>query len=564
MYQIRCDDLILYDPRDDERKLLNPKCKLEVNKVGEGSFTILPTHPSYGFLKKLKSVFEIRQNDKPIFRGRMTDDKRDFHNRLTVELECVLGYTNDSIIPPFNFPDDFDDVDTADNVVEYFLRWILTQHNNQVESWQQLKLGNVTVTDPNNYITRSSTAYASTWDTLKSKLFNSALGGYLMIRYEDDGNYVDYLQDLTLTNTQRVTFGENILDITNASDASSTCSAILPLGAETENADGTKSALTLRDLPDGDLTDDLVLKDVFIYSKSALEQYGWVCVPIADSKWTDVTDVDNLKTKAIEYLTGTGLMLSGTTTIKAVDLHFTDEQIQSFRIGRNVIVDSPVHGVVGEVYGLTALTIDILNPQNTTITIGDTKKTLIDINSQTQSDNTNRIEIAEKDIEENRTHVSEVKNQVVTLNTQMINDCERIILSALEGYVETSNYEEYKETIETQLQIMAGEILMNFTTTTEQVTNVDGDLQAKFTELYKYISFSGGDIVLGSSANGITLTIQNDLIVFKRNGVQFGSWDGNNFYTGNIVVQVNERAQFGNFAYVPRSDGSLSFLKVGG
>ena len=52
--------------------------------------------------------------------------------------------------------------------------------------------------------------------------------------------------------------------------------------------------------------------------------------------------------------------------------------------------------------------------------------------------------------------------------------------------------------------------------------------------------------------------------MFKKNGVQFGLWDGENFYTGNIIIGVNERAQFGNFAFVPRSDGSLSFLKVGG
>ena len=47
-----------------------------------------------------------------------------------------------------------------------------------------------------------------------------------------------------------------------------------------------------------------------------------------------------------------------------------------------------------------------------------------------------------------------------------------------------------------------------------------------------------------------------------KNGEQFGYWDGNDFYTGNLVVRTNERAQFGKYAYVPRSDGSLMFLKV--
>lgn len=46
--------------------------------------------------------------------------------------------------------------------------------------------------------------------------------------------------------------------------------------------------------------------------------------------------------------------------------------------------------------------------------------------------------------------------------------------------------------------------------------------------------------------------------------VAFGSWDGSDFYTGNIVVRVDERAQFGKLAFIPNRDGSLSFRKVGG
>ncbi len=114
--------------------------------------------------------------------------------------------------------------------------------------------------------------------------------------------------------------------------------------------------------------------------------------------------------------------------------------------------------------------------------------------------------------------------------------------------------------------VMANEISMKFTTVNEQVQIVDGQMQTKFNELYKYIKYSGETAVTISSGNStITLELDNEKgIVFKKNGVQFGLWDGENFYTGNIIIGVNERAQFGNFAFVPRSDGSLSFLKVGG
>jgi hypothetical protein len=563
MYQIACDRYILYDPRDDDLVLLNPRCNLAVNAVGEASFTILPNHPYYDKLRKLKSIFEIRHDEQVIFRGRMTNDSRDFYNQLDVDLEGVLAFANDTIIPPFSFPSDFPDAASAGNMVEYFLQWILDQHNGQAQEWQRLKLGNVTVADPNNYITRSSENYASTWETLKTKLFDSALGGYLLIRYEADGNYVDYVSGFELTNTQHITFGENLLDITNVSDANTTYSAVLPIGAEIGEEDN-KYTLTLENYPNGNLTDDLMKLGKFVYSKSAVDAYGWICAPIEDTTWSDVTVADNLKNKAMEYLTGTGMLLSGTITIKAVDLSFTDDEIESFRIYRNILVNSPVHGVSDAVYQLTKLEIDILNPQNTVITIGDTVRTLIDINRQQQTTQTNQNESVIFEVRETRSELVELQNQMLIQNTQVINDCNQIILAALESYVETSNYEGFRETVSTQLQILSDEILMSFTSTTEHITDVDGDLQGKFNELYNYISFANGGITLGSNENAITLTIENDMIVFKKNNVQFGWWDGVDFHTGNIVVEVNERAQFGNFAFIPRSDGSLMFLKVGG
>ena len=556
MYQITCDDYILYDHRDDDLVVLNPKCKLKVNTVGEGSFTILPTHPYYGKLMKLRSLFEIRQDNSPIFRGRMTGDSRDFHNRLEVDLEGVLAFTNDSIIPPFNFPEDFPEAANAANAVEYFLKWLIEdQHNGQVEDWQKLWVGNVTVTDPNNYITRSSEKYLHTWDVLKSKLFDSELGGYLCIRYESDGNYVDYVSEFPLTNTQGITLGENLLDIKSESDASETYSAILPIG---------KDGLTLEDLADGDLTDDLVKKGKFIYSKSAKEQHGWICVPVDESTWNDVTLASNLKTKAIEHLTGTAMLLSNTITVKAVDLHFTDEQIQSFRIYRNIPVNSPAHGVTNATYQLTELDIDILNPQNTKITIGATVRSLVDINDKHNSSTIQRVESAEKDIAENRSEVSNIKNQVLTNSTSILNDCEQIIMTALERYVETSNYEEFRQTVEAQFAVMSDQITMHFTSTTEQITDVNGDLQAVVENLSKHFEFSADGLVIKAGEGSMNLMLDNDLIKFMKDGQTFGWWDGVDFHTGNIVVNVNERAQFGNFAFVPRSNGSLSFLKVGG
>lgn len=167
--------------------------------------------------------------------------------------------------------------------------------------------------------------------------------------------------------------------------------------------------------------------------------------------------------------------------------------------------------------------------------------------------------------EDTENAISDIRESMTTQKTEIISDCKSIILSALETYVESGEYDEFKQTVSSQLELLADRITMTFGTVSQQVTDVDGDMQTKFNELYKYITFSGENaITIGSSDSSIKLVLDNDQILFTKDDVTFGSWDGNNFHTGNIVVDVNERAQFGNFAFLPNSDGSLSFVKVGG
>ena len=88
-----------------------------------------------------------------------------------------------------------------------------------------------------------------------------------------------------------------------------------------------------------------------------------------------------------------------------------------------------------------------------------------------------------------------------------------------------------------------------------------------FTDKFgRYIKFLGDSaIAIGGDDSQIILEIDNEKgITFKKNNTPIAWWDGNDFHTSNIYVEVEQRARFGDFAFIPRSDGSLSFLKVGG
>ena len=369
MYQLKYKNYILYDPRLADEKLIvrDPSVKLAVSKAGDMSLTVDAEHPYLSNLRRMSGLVELLDGTFPIYRGRITSDIKDFYGAHKIETEGIMAVLNDSIIPPFNFPEDFTEdasykaAAASGNVVEFFFRWILSQHNAQVTAEQQIKPGVVTVSDPNNYIARSSEEYATAMTTISDKLFKSSLGGNLLIRYEDDGNYLDYYAALPLTNTQTVKFAENLLDLSSETDGADIYTAILPEG---------KDGLTIGNLPDGDLTDDLVKSGKTIYSKSGVATYGRITRHI---KWDDVTVDTNLRAKAKAALADNGLSMPETITCRAVDLGWR-EGIQHFRVGRMTALVSTPHGYSAS-YPLMELAPDILDPGNTQITLGATRRT---------------------------------------------------------------------------------------------------------------------------------------------------------------------------------------------
>lgn len=512
MYQLKYQNYILYDPRLADEKLIvrDPSVKLAVSKAGEMTFTLGADHPYLSNLRRMSGLVELLDGTFPIYRGRITTDTKDFYGAHKIETEGIMAALNDSIIKPFSFPEDFKDDDdykaaaASGNVVDFFFRWILGQHNSQVSAEQQIRPGVCTVTDPNNYITRSSKEYATAMTTISDKLVKSSLGGNLLIRYENGGNYLDYYAALPLTNTQPVEFAENLLDLTSETDGADIYTAILPEG---------KDGLTIEALPDGDLTDDLVKSGLTIYSKSGMATYGRITRHI---KWDDVTVAANLQTKAKAALADNGLSMPETITCKAVDLGWQDG-IQHFRVGRMTALFSTPHGYSAS-YPLMELAPDILDPGNTQITLGATQQTYTGAQIDAKRETDKRIESTRQEISE---RVDESSSQVIQATHQQITDLQQnvnsIILSALENYVETGDFDSYKEEVSTKLSVLTDQLSIDITKVTERIDKVDGDLQSKYSEITKAFRFTSDGLIIGETGNEILLRLDNDVLQFVRN-----------------------------------------------
>lgn len=83
---------------------------------------------------------------------------------------------------------------------------------------------------------------------------------------------------------------------------------------------------------------------------------------------------------------------------------------------------------------------------------------------------------------------------------------------------------------------------------------------AQFEEIHKYIRFPDGKILLGEVGNELELQIANDRISFLQGGAEVAYFSNRKLYVTD--AQILHSMQLGNFAFMPRSNGNLSFKKI--
>lgn len=614
MYQIKCDDYILFDLRDEDFTVSNPKLKLETNKVGELTFTIYDTHPYFEKIKKLKSIIRVYQfrdsvsvDGKLIFKGRVIEDEQGFDNEKVIECESKLAMLIDSQTPPFALENGAltsggQTIYTGDASPASLFKWVIDEHNKQVEDWQRFALDETqvtidytidgqkvtktvpkycTVVDANDTITRSNSAYDTTFNTITSK-FVELLGGYINVKYdvEKDGelvDYIEYVHDFTDTATQKIEFGENLLDISQVVSGADVATVLIPLGKSEGESSTTIAGIadgTYNDTGDLDATGDIVKSGDRIWSKEYVAEYGKIAKVI---NFDDVAEEANLFKKAIAKLKNETVFLGATIELKAVDLALVDKDIESFYWQDKIIVYSKPHNIhaennenAGAIYLLEKIDIDLLEPQNTEITLGKTWKTLTDVTlgagrtansaltvtNNITADYTTNEQVQGIVDDKIGGEIDAVIEEAIENTSIIAQTAEEIIFEVVQNYVEKTGYEEYKEDISTTLQLLADEMVLKFNTAVTEIENVDGNVQTQFQEISKYIRFVDGKIVLGEVGNEITLEISNNRLSFLQNNLEVAYFSNNKLFIRH--GEYIENLKIGNFAFTPRSNGNLS------
>lgn len=357
MYKIILDkNKIVQDSIDNI--VISPVLTEKLNGVPTLKYTIPYSDKYYQDYQRRISKIEVKYDDVSKFKGRLLNDRLLFNGNKELTFEGELAFLNDIQYPPYEFEGDYGDL----------FKDVLNYYNSKCDKDKRFNVGQITMTDSNNYITRSSETYSSCWNVISEKILS--YGGYIKLRYVGDERYLDLLYESGVVTKQKIEFGENLLDLEEYIDSSEIATVVIPLGAKkndtkelNDNIQRTYTAerIDIRSVNNG----KLCIESKLVKKLGRVERVV---------NWDDVTIPSNLLTKAKKKCDEL-ILENQSITAKAIDLHYAGNDTPYFKIGDIIPILSKPHNIETTAI-LTERTTYLNDPTQDTFSLGTEKKTL--------------------------------------------------------------------------------------------------------------------------------------------------------------------------------------------
>lgn len=480
-------------------KLLSAgKLTLVESGIDNAELTVNIKNPLFGKVNPFKTHINVLQDGKLIFRGRALKPTRTMTSsglfQQTFTFESILSYLYDSV-------QRFKEVHNT--TPAQFFSDLIDVHNSQVPAYKQFKVGKVDVTNSTDNVYRY-VEYENTYDTIKDKLLDR-LGGYLVLRIESDGNYLDYLQNpgSDHQNDTPILLGKNLKSSSVQVDPTSIITRLVPLGATIESTDENNTSaayprVTISSVNDGkDYLDIPNLQSEFdIINGTQI--------------WEDVNDASILLTKAKAWI-ASQKAATESWTVEAVEL--LNSRFESFKVSDRYKFKNPL--IDEEQYlRVTEKDIDFTKQQSSTLVIGNKTATLTAYQLQNKL-SVNAVTMLQKQVKLQQNKIAKLNNDLTNAN-KTINDL-------------TSVPDEIKEL---QKQI---EELKN----SNSGGSSGGDVHVgKIIDISKW---QGSNVDFSALKNADT-----SLVIIR---VQYGSSQEDEFYKTNIAKAQAAGVRFAVYAY---------------
>ena len=533
MIQLYVDDNLVYDSRIKGTALLGLKAQLGLNKGGAATIVLPPEHPAYDLFKSYRSVVTIYRDGVLRFRGRVLYPSDDFLLNRTITCEGERCFLRDGVHRPYTYND------TPENI----FRTVVGLYNAQVEAFKQFAVGTIQGISTAAIVLENEEAepFSSVLDKLVEKC-----GGYIVFTNNADGQRtINWYESVNYRNTQVIEFGKNLTDFSRTTANSDLATVIIPYGAKDET---TGRRLGIESV-NGGLD--------FIEDVDAIAERGVICKAVY---WDDIVLPEELHFRAQQYLnTSKNVVVS--LELTAIDLSLLDKSVDNFMVGDNITVRSKPHGIVEtDTYQLTEQDIDFLHPQNDRIVLGKSIASLTGSNVSATRKNEDTLQRLNRAIRADynvntEAIIEEAKRELASLIQQT---SDSLKLEVSEQYV---TQDSIKEAITSTMTQLSDSFEFLFTELRSYVDYNDADAREQVAQIQKYIRFEDGNIILGEADNFLTLRLENNRISFLDNGGEVAFFSEKQLTVKDASFLNSMR--IGSFAFLPRTNGNLSLVKVG-
>ena len=129
-----------------------------------------------------------------------------------------------------------------------------------------------------------------------------------------------------------------------------------------------------------------------------------------------------------------------------------------------------------------------------------------------------------------------------------------------ETYALKDEAEALVSAVSTELTQTKNSFEIEFASFQANIESIVSNTDAEFEEIRKYIRFVDGQILLGEVGNELELQISNDRISFLQDGAEVAYFSNRKLYVTD--ANILHSLQLGNFAFMPRANGNLSFKRT--
>lgn len=372
MYQVTVfngdKSVVIMRPGGSNAMLTSAEIKTDINSIPSFTFSMLPNNPGYNEMMPLVTRVKVIRIDTGdiLFDGRVLVPVNEMTETglLTRSYTCegALAFFHD-IVPGYQ---------TLNGTPAAIIKQLVDQFNSRVEPFKQMQFGIMPESTQTQVL--EMTPEKDLYDTLHDFVVTT-LGYDIRVRSEKNERFLDIKPQLGDVGKTIIRLGVNLKAMKVETDATGIITRVIPLGAVKENTGSTESVQPRINLTDAG-------KSLYVDIPDLRKKYGVLeGIQIFDQAKTP----EQLQDAVDSWINGQR-PVTRKFSVSAFDLSLIGRASEDFKVYNfNRIIDSTTQ--TDETIRIVGQTLDLIQPQNAELVIGNKFKSGVDYAVETQANN---------------------------------------------------------------------------------------------------------------------------------------------------------------------------------